>query len=534
MNSHNFQVALKWANVGVPVFPVEITISASGIAKKPRVKWRDQSTTDRETIEAWWKAWPDSAPGIDLAKAGIIILDGDKHAGAPDGAAALNKLFADHRLNISAIPMVVTPQNGGLHAWFKQPTDGEPLGNSDRAVRDKAINVRGSGGFCVAPGTLLADGRRYQRLDGTPSTIESFIHGTIPVLPPTLAALLRSKPNGHDKEAASQPKVNGHNFHSTSVREEAYALATLDGLANDLAAMAPETGRNIALNNAAMRLGHAVAAGWIGRAIVEGRLFDASVTNGLVKDTSPYAARATIKSGLDAGEKEPAAPLQDREDSRASGANRADHSSAKEREPNAETKAEANDHASSGDDYILVQAGALHEIATKGEQALIAAGAPLYARGGEIVCPIIEEVAAFKGRKTKVTRLKPLTVDMLRDHLSQATRWGKCDGRKGKVVAADPPADVARIILARDGKWKFSKLTGIITTPTLRPDGSILSELPAAPCRSCRCTPTRHRRPEAAKVICLIWRLLLQPARSPPSLLPVARKRKPKSASVPN
>lgn len=125
---------------------------------------------------------------------------------------------------------------------------------------------------------------------------------------------------------------------------------------------------------------------------------------------------------------------------------------------------------------IRLRAGALNEIAGEAEAALIAAGAPLYARGGEIVRPIVEEVAAFKGRRTKVARLKAVTVDMLRDQLSRVTTWEKYDGRPKKFVVTDPPVEVARTILARDGDWHFRRLSGIITTPTLRPDGSILAE----------------------------------------------------------
>jgi putative DNA primase/helicase len=42
------------------------------------------------------------------------------------------------------------------------------------------------------------------------------------------------------------------------------------------------------------------------------------------------------------------------------------------------------------------------------------------------------------------------------------------------MVAADPPHSVAKVILARDGEWGFKPLAGIITTPTLRPDGTVL------------------------------------------------------------
>lgn len=128
------------------------------------------------------------------------------------------------------------------------------------------------------------------------------------------------------------------------------------------------------------------------------------------------------------------------------------------------------------DVVIRLEAGLLHEIASKAEVALIMANVPFYARAGEIVRPIIEQVAAFKGRKTKIARLKPVTVDMMRDYLSRVARWEKFDGRSRKFVVTDPPHDVAKIILARDGDWRFPPLTGIITTPTLRPDGSILSE----------------------------------------------------------
>ncbi len=125
---------------------------------------------------------------------------------------------------------------------------------------------------------------------------------------------------------------------------------------------------------------------------------------------------------------------------------------------------------------ITLQAGKLHEIASEAEAALSAAGVPFYARGGEIVRPIIEEVAAFRGRRTKVARLKIVTVDMMRDALSRSARFEKYDGRAKKMVAADPPNDIAKIILARDGDWHFWTLTGVITTTTLRPDGNILSE----------------------------------------------------------
>ena len=125
---------------------------------------------------------------------------------------------------------------------------------------------------------------------------------------------------------------------------------------------------------------------------------------------------------------------------------------------------------------ITIKSGNLQEVVDKSETALIDAGAPLYARGGELVKPVIEDVAAFRGRRTKVTRLKVVNVDCLRDHLSRTIEYLRYDGRSKKMVPTNPPHEVAATLLARDGEWKFPKLSGIITTPTLRPDGSILSE----------------------------------------------------------
>jgi putative DNA primase/helicase len=124
---------------------------------------------------------------------------------------------------------------------------------------------------------------------------------------------------------------------------------------------------------------------------------------------------------------------------------------------------------------IEVRAGELHLMATEGEAALIAAAAPFYNRGG-IVRPIVDELPAAHGRRTKVARLAEVSADMLVDHLSRCADWTKFDGRKKRTVLTDPPRPVAATILARDGEWKFPRLAGVITTQTLRPDGTILSK----------------------------------------------------------
>ena len=125
---------------------------------------------------------------------------------------------------------------------------------------------------------------------------------------------------------------------------------------------------------------------------------------------------------------------------------------------------------------IQLKGGELSFHATTGEKVLIAAGVPLYQRGGSLVRPIIESVDATHGRRTNVARLKVLESIYMRDLLGRFAIWMRWDGRAGKLVRINPPMDVAATILARTGDWTFPLITGVISTPTMRPDGLLLTE----------------------------------------------------------
>jgi hypothetical protein len=131
-----------------------------------------------------------------------------------------------------------------------------------KSVRDSGINVRGHGGYVVAPGIRMPNGGEYRRCPGTPSTIEAFENGTIPVLPPSLVKLLRAAPapptqtNEAARSSPLPPRVTPKDVQS---REQSYAEGALRNQANELAATL-EGSRNIELNNAALKMGHQVAA----------------------------------------------------------------------------------------------------------------------------------------------------------------------------------------------------------------------------------------------------------------------------------
>ncbi|WP_029548045.1 hypothetical protein [Sphingobium yanoikuyae] len=126
---------------------------------------------------------------------------------------------------------------------------------------------------------------------------------------------------------------------------------------------------------------------------------------------------------------------------------------------------------------IEIRPDALHMIASEAEAAMIDAGCPLYVRGGGgIVRPIVEDVAAAHGSRAKVARLGQVTTSSMIDYLSRAAHWVKYNQRKKDLVPTDPTAEIASIILNREGEWLFPVIAGIITTPTLRPDGTILAK----------------------------------------------------------
>ena len=71
-----------------------------------------------------------------------------------------------------------------------------------------------------------------------------------------------------------------------------------------------------------------------------------------------------------------------------------------------------------------------------------------------------------------------LSTHDLRRILAQHVRSSSgFDMRQKKSVVVNPPTELVETILARDGEWQFPPLRGIITTPTLRRDGTILSEV---------------------------------------------------------
>jgi putative DNA primase/helicase len=123
---------------------------------------------------------------------------------------------------------------------------------------------------------------------------------------------------------------------------------------------------------------------------------------------------------------------------------------------------------------IVIRASQFDQMATEAERALIDARMPIYQRG-ELVTPVVNDATGSGGHQIKVVRLAPMAVPAMLDYLCRSAQFKKWTAKQ-ELVAANPPENLAKIILARAGEWNFRHLAGIITAPTLRPDGSLLTE----------------------------------------------------------
>ena len=125
---------------------------------------------------------------------------------------------------------------------------------------------------------------------------------------------------------------------------------------------------------------------------------------------------------------------------------------------------------------IRIMPGRLDQIAGDAEAAIVDAGLPVFRRGFELVRPVTREAAASNGRMTIAAGLRSITAPALLDIFCQAARFERFDGRREDWVTANPPDQIAAVHLSRAGLWRHPSIAGVVTTPTMRPDGSLVIE----------------------------------------------------------
>lgn len=131
--------------------------------KCPRVKWSEKSTTDQDQITKWFgKPWRDvdyatgeiiqNIPniGIDCGKSNILTFDDDSYK--ENGGENVGLLTLADKQTVTSIT--------GRGEHFIYDRQGKPYGNGTRGL-PPWIDIRGVGGYIVAPPSVHKNGRIY-------------------------------------------------------------------------------------------------------------------------------------------------------------------------------------------------------------------------------------------------------------------------------------------------------------------------------------------------------------------------------------
>jgi putative DNA primase/helicase len=129
---------------------------------------------------------------------------------------------------------------------------------------------------------------------------------------------------------------------------------------------------------------------------------------------------------------------------------------------------------------LTCRGGDTDELWRQIEQIILEKKLPVYMRGKELVRPLWRwEKAEDKDGKPQGALLcyfQPLTVSRLSDLVAHhAVRFKKFDARIKKLKNIDPPEKVIQALLDAEHNH-LPTVVGIVNSPTMRPDGSILQE----------------------------------------------------------
>jgi hypothetical protein len=286
--SAELELALQFAAKNYPVFWFKLwwDQQQQRWKKNPLVKndWQSRATTNPDRIKSSWDYWTrelakengaELVPGLPLGRCGLVVIDCDRHANAPNGVAALRELG-----ELPAHP-VITTRSGGQHHYYRQPAQ---LITKTQSWRP-GIDIIGAAGCVVG---------------------YAVPQGDIPVLP--AAFLLRKHTHlgvtaqgkdGRVGDGTVTPRACVSTGKVTQY-ERNYAWQAVSNAWNELRRW-PKGSRNFRLNKLGYKLGGLIARNWVERGKVEFWLMHACKQNGLLDDDGEKQCRDTLASGISAG-----------------------------------------------------------------------------------------------------------------------------------------------------------------------------------------------------------------------------------------
>lgn len=303
-------LALSYITSGIPVFPCRaddehtndydpetgefITLKS----KTPYTSNGFKGATKSERIVRilFGDRHPDSIVGIPTGEQlGAWVLDVDVHKDDDGNVINGYETLAALEAKYGDLPATATAKTagGGEHRYFRYVP-----GVRNRGKLGAGLDVRGSGGYVIAPGSRMIDGSEYVWLDhdgdGLPPLAEAPDWLLSLVLPAQTEAATPA-------DYRYTPGTNDH-YVERAVEAELHELAST-----------PTGGRGEAVNRSAFNLGTLVGAGALSRSEAEAGLFDAAYACGVVAKDGEREIHAKIRRGLDAGIKKPRS-IPERED----------------------------------------------------------------------------------------------------------------------------------------------------------------------------------------------------------------------------
>lgn len=417
------------------VFPAKLGLKESHKSarfSKSRRRWG--ATNSRAELREDFMKFPNANLGVPTGMDnGIFVIEADTIAGHPkghvDGLASIKQLEAEHG-PLPETLMAISP-SGSVHRYYKHPGYEIKIWGSASAIAP-GVDIMGDGQMVIAPPSIKPGAGAYRWLNDLP----------IAEPPEWLVEFAKLNAAQRKSKAAKSQAEEKTRKQKTDSKLEAPAnqiAAALDDIANPDLNFDDWNTIGMAAHRATK--GSEIAFAAFDRFSRKSNKYDADFTHEKwhVKfDGSPATEVGAAKIFALADEVR----------------------RAKKR--------------ASGKPLIQIRSRDIPEIAKQAEQVLISSGCEIFQRGGHLVRPVIEDADASHGRRTKVARLIEVSPIYLRNLLTQIIDWERYASREKKWLPVGAPDDVGLVILSQVGHWTFPRIGGVITTPTLRPDGSLL------------------------------------------------------------
>lgn len=147
--------ALKYAGMGFPVLPVRRDNKAPYTPHGLK-----DASTNPDVIRDWWKKWENANVAIRTDGLCVLDIDMDDLSGK-DGNFYLLQWQREHH---ESFPETWTARTGrgGYHLYYKAD---KPVSSHIGIIQD--VDIRGEGGYTIAPPSVHANGNRYEWVDGS-------------------------------------------------------------------------------------------------------------------------------------------------------------------------------------------------------------------------------------------------------------------------------------------------------------------------------------------------------------------------------